>query len=115
VKRWLPLSARPCSAPLSLLSPGAQALDRQQTVFLRHSIRHLIRHGAWEQAWALIELSNEVHRYNPLFSRACEQERARFLRRLHPSRRRAARMAGPAPLDALPHPSAISAVPMNRP
>ncbi|MBM5792349.1 MAG: hypothetical protein FJ070_01195 [Cyanobacteria bacterium K_DeepCast_150m_m2_101] len=104
MRRWLPLSTRPWSAPASLIPAGAQALDRQQTAFLRDSIRQLTRHGAWEQAWALIELSNEVHRYNPLFSRACEQERARLLRRLHPSRRRAARMGGAPPLDGLPSP-----------
>lgn len=102
MRRWLPLSAWPCSAPLSLLPPGAQALDLQQTVFLRHSIRHLIRHGAWEQAWALIELSNATHRYNPLFSRACDQERARLVRRFYPSRRRAERIGGsPLSLPAL--------------
>jgi hypothetical protein len=73
-------------APItSLVPPGARSLDRRQTDFLRRSIRQLIRHGAWEQAWALLELSTEAHRYNPDFHRACEKARHRLLKRLHPS------------------------------
>lgn len=75
-RRWTPKSA-------SLIPEGARAHDRRQTEFFRRSIRQLIRHGAWEQAWALIELSTEVHRYNPAFHRACEKARARLCRRLY--------------------------------
>jgi hypothetical protein len=74
-RRWLAKSA-------SLIPEGARAHDRRQTEFFRRSIRQLIRHGAWEQAWALIELSTEVHRYNPAFYRTCEKARARLGRRL---------------------------------
>jgi hypothetical protein len=69
----------------SLVPPGARALDRHQTEFLRRSIRQLIRQGAWEQAWALLELSTEAHRYNPAFHCACEKARHRLLKRLYPS------------------------------
>jgi hypothetical protein len=74
-QRWRPSSG-------SLIPEGARALDRRQTEFFRRSIRQLIRHGAWEQAWALIELSTEVHRYNPAFHRACEKARHRLIRLL---------------------------------
>jgi hypothetical protein len=72
-RRWRP-------SPLSLIPEGARAVDRRQTEFFRCSIRQLIRHGAWEQAWALIELSTEVHRYNPTYHRACEKARHRLVR-----------------------------------
>lgn len=74
-QRWQPGAG-------SLIPEGARALDRRQTGFFRRSIRQLIRHGAWEQAWALIELSTEVHRYNPAFHRACEKARHRLIRLL---------------------------------
>jgi len=63
---------------VSLIPEGAEALDRRQTAFFRRAIAGLIRHGAWEQAWALIELATEVHRYNPGFLRACEKARHRL-------------------------------------
>ena len=75
---WL---GRP-SIPCSLIPEAALVLDRRQTDFFRRTIRQLIRHGAWEEAWALIELSTEVHRYNPAFHRACERARHRLIRLL---------------------------------
>jgi len=69
----------------SLIPAAALSLDRRQTDFLRRSIRQLIRFGDWEQAWALLELSTETHRYNPVFHRACEQARRKLLKRLYPS------------------------------
>lgn len=70
------------SIPCSLIPEAARALDRRQADFFLRTIRQLIRHGAWEQAWTLIELSTEVHRYNPAFHRACEKARHRLIRLL---------------------------------
>ena len=69
----------------SLLPAGARSLDRRQSDFFRRCVRRLIRFGEWEQAWALLELSTETHRYNPAFHRACEQARRKLLKRLYPS------------------------------
>jgi hypothetical protein len=81
---WVPRPRDPQRLSANGLIPeGSRALDRRQSDFLRRSIRQLIRHGAWEQAWALIELSTEEHRYNPAFHRACEQLRRQLSRRLH--------------------------------
>jgi len=81
--RWLPPITRPANRPITNLLPdGAASLDRQQTDFFRRSIRQLIRHGDWEQAWALIELTSQTHRYSPLFYRACVKARRHLRRRL---------------------------------
>jgi hypothetical protein len=78
----------PCT---SLIPAGARRLDRRQTAFVRTCIRRLIRCGDWEQAWALLELSTETHRYNPAYHRACEKARRKLLKRFHPSPAKQAR------------------------
>ncbi len=81
---------------VNLIPREAQAIDRRQCDFLQRSVRQLMRHGAWEQAWALLELSTEAHRYNPAFHRASEKLRKQLSQRLH---------AGPDRAHALAHPA----------
>ena len=88
----------------SLIPAGARSLDRRQTDFFRRCVRRLIRFGDWEQAWALLELSTETHRYNPAFHRACEQARRKLLKRLHPSAARRERFERHQPLLSLTAP-----------
>lgn len=92
-RRFLPrMRRRRQSPPTSLIPAGARRLDRRQTAFVRTCIRRLIRFGDWEQAWALLELSTETHRYNPAYHRACEKARRKLLKRFHPSPAKQARL-----------------------
>jgi hypothetical protein len=81
--RWrLPITGAITKPITSLIPDGAASLDRQQTDFFRRSIRQLMRQGDWEQAWALIELTSQTHRYSPVFIRACVKARRHLRRRL---------------------------------
>jgi hypothetical protein len=108
-RQWLTWTQKRSKPILTSLIPAAALpLDRRQSEFFRRCVRRLIRFGAWEQAWALLELSTETHRYNPAFHRACEQARRKLLKRLHPSparrerfERHQPRLSLTAPFDQL--------------
>lgn len=88
----------------SLIPAGARRLDRRQTHFFRGCLRQFMRCGQWEQAWLLLELATETHRYNPDFHRFCEKVRRNLLKRLHPSQAKLDRIAGHQPQVSLTAP-----------
>lgn len=76
------LDRRPSAhAAIDQLIPDTdRARDRRHASFVKRTVRQLFAAGAFEQAWALIEIGNELHRYTPGFQIFCDRARKKWRR-----------------------------------